>query len=171
MSIIIENQSNELTPKRPAFLLVLCILSFISIGMSLITSLFSLVSGPSSEEVLVSAKVELTKQISQMNDLGVSWASDILRKMIHIMEATNASHYLYTFSTILIAVVGGIGVYMMFKCKKLGFHFYIIYSLLTAVQLYFFVDARYIPPFLVVSSILFSGVFIFLYALNLKHLK
>lgn len=171
MNEVLESQEFEKAPKRPAFLLVLCILSFISIGLSFITALFSLITGPSSEEEILELKVEFTQQMSEMDALGAHWASEIFRKLIHITEATNAAHYMNTFTTILILLVGALGVFMMLKGKKLGFHFYIIYSLLTAVQLYLFVDPRYIPTFLVVTSLLFSGIFVLLYGLNLKHMK
>jgi len=171
MNEVLEHNEFQETPKRPVFLLVLCILSFISIGIGFITALFSLITGPSSEEVMRETKVQFTQQMSEMEGMGAHWASEIFRKLIHITEATNAAHYMYTLSTIIILLVGAFGVYMMLKGRKLGFHFYIIYSLLAAVQLYLFVDPKYIPTFMVVTSLFFSGIFVLLYALNLKHLK
>lgn len=168
---MIDHEMNETEQKRPVFLLVLCILSFVSIGWSLLTSIIALFTGPASEEAMLETKVEFTKQINQMNELGSEWGADIIRKMINMIESTNASHYSFTMTTIVILLIGATGVFWMLKRKKLGFHIYIIYSLLTAVQLYLFVDPKYIPTFLVIFSAILSGIFILLYSLNLKWMK
>lgn len=171
MNLIIDEEINPNETKRPVFLLVLCILSFVSIGWSLLTAIVSLFTGPASEETMIETKVEFTKQINQMNELGSEWGADIFRKLIHITEATNTAHYSFTMTTIVILIIGALGVFWMLKRKKLGFHLYIIYSLLSAVQLYFFVNAAYVPTFLVIFSAVFSGIFILLYSLNLKWMK
>jgi len=171
MNEIIGNEELETPQKRPVFLTVLCVLSFVYIGLSLISGLFSLLTGPASEDAITTMKVLMTTQANEMTDLGVSWAANLMKNMVHIVESTNTQHYLVVLSGILISVIGAIGVFWMLKGKKLGFHFYIIYCLMSVVQLYFFVDAKYIPTFLVVFNIVFSGLWILLYSRNLKWLK
>ncbi len=171
MNDVLENQEFDAPQKRPVFLMVLCILTFIYTGFSILTNIFSLVKGPASEEEILTLKVEFTRQMNEMSDLGVTWAANLFRNLMHITEATNNNHYLMVLSSIVIVTLGLIGAIWMFKGKKMGFHFYIIYSLLTVVQLYFFVDASYIPTILVVTNLIISAIFIFMYSRNLKWMK
>lgn len=157
--------------ERPKFLLVLCILSFVYIGWSLITGLISLVSGPMGEEELLNMRVELTKSMNEMHDLGMKSLASFFDKMIHLTESTNAAHHAVASSNIVILLIGLLGTIWMLRGKKLGFHLYIIYSLLASVQIYFFVSAVYVPTFLIVFSLIISGLFIFMYSRNLKWMK
>ena len=67
------------TKKRPKYLTVLCILSFVSIGLALLTGLFNLVSGPSSVEELTEMQVLMTSSVNEMENLGADWLADMMK--------------------------------------------------------------------------------------------
>lgn len=161
----------HLTQKRPVFLLVLCILTFINTGFSFLGAIASLISGPLSSDKLIEAKVEMAQQAGQMKDVGFDGVAGILDKIYKITEATNRNFYLVNLTNILIVLIGALGAFLMLQGKKLGFHAYIIYCLLASSQLYFFVSAKDIPTFLIVFMLAFSGIWIFLYSRNLKWMK
>lgn len=157
--------------RRPRFLLVLCILSFVYIGWALISGVISLMAGPMNEEEVLTFRVELTKQMSEMRELGADGVALFFEKILHMVESTNASHYAFGASNLFILGIGLLGTIWMLRGRKLGFHFYIIYSLLASVHLYFFVSAAYVPTMLIVFNILISGLFIFMYSRNLHWMK
>ncbi len=171
MNDVLENQKFDAPQKRPKFLTVLGILSFILIGVSLFFTLVSLVFGPSSEEQLLEQKVMLMSTSNQVSELGADWLAKLYSDAAHILEATNKQFYFATLTSLIILVTGGLGVIFMWKGKRIGFHMYIIYCLLGAVQSYLFVDPKYISPIMVGISLFLSAIFVFMYSRNLKWMK
>lgn len=171
MNDVLENEEFETQEKRPGFLKVLCILSFIVIGISLFFTLIAIVFGPSSEEQLLEQKVMLMSTSNQVSELGADWLAKLYSDAAHVMEATNKQFYFATLTSFIILVTGGLGVIFMWKGKRIGFHMYIIYCLLGAVQSYLFVDPKYISPIMVALSLFFSALFVFMYSRNLKWMK
>ena len=157
--------------KRPKLLNVLCILSFISIGFTFLGAISQAVKGPFNEDEMMDQKVELTKSASQLDQLGSTYFGDQIRKMIVMTENLNESFTMVNMMTFVTVVVGFFGVFKMFKGEKLGFHFYIVYSLLGAGQVYFFVSPSYVPSMVLLWNVIIAGIFVYLYSRNLKWLK
>lgn len=160
----LNNQRNP----RPTGLKVLCILSWIYIGFSLISSAIGLMSGKADEEEMLQMKVEMTKSISQMKDMGMTSFAEMMNKIQMMAEITNENQLAIGLTGLAILILGLYGVIAMWQGKKIGFHLYVIYSILAIVQIYFFVSPSIVPTFIVVWNVLFSGLFILLYS---KHLK
>jgi hypothetical protein len=164
---------SQLTEKqeRPSFLTVLSILSFISIGFSLIASLFELISGPMTTNQLEENKIELLKQADEMRSLDFEGGATMLEKIQRMTEALNANFYSASIVSIVILLVGLFGVISMWRARKIGFHFYIIYSLLSIIQIYFFISASDIPLPIVLWNLFFSALFTIMYSRNLKWMS
>lgn len=171
MTEILEQE--EKRGKRPVFLTVLCILSFISIGWTFIGNVLSIFRGPMGEEEMTDFKVEMTRSINEMRNsgAGLDWLEDFMRSIIDMVESTNANHTLSILSGLVIILVGFAGVFFMLKGKKLGFHFYIIYSILASVQIYLFVNPSMLSNLVVIVNLFISGIFVLLYGLNLKWMR
>lgn len=170
MSEILEQ--DERPEKRPVFLTVLGILSFINIGWSIISNLISLGRGPMGEDEMDEFRVQITKSINEVKSAGgMDWLEDFMRSIISMVESTNASHTLNVLTGLLILLIGLFGVIFMFKGRRLGFHIYIIYSFLASVQIYLFVAPSLLSNTIVVVSLFISGIFVLLYGLNLKWMK
>jgi hypothetical protein len=71
----------------------------------------------------------------------------------------------------MVLALGLTGVILMYKRKKLGFHFYIIYSLGLVVLPYLFNPITGIPTILTVVGILYGAFWVFLYSRNLQWLQ
>lgn len=166
-----ENDLEQERGPRPGFLTTLCVLTFISTGMSLFSNLFSLITGPLSDEQLKDVQVSMMDLAGQMQNANMTGLAEFYEKLFRIQEATNANHYAFVLSTMVILGIGVFAAIKMLKGSKLGFHLYIIYSFLSVIQLYFFVSASTIPTIFVVSNVIFSLLFIFLYSRNLKWLR
>ncbi|TNF48718.1 MAG: hypothetical protein EP305_04645 [Bacteroidetes bacterium] len=155
-------------PERPSFLKVLCILSWIYTGLSFIVTLGAFFQGPLNEEEMTYQKVELAKSTSEMRDMGMNSLADTFDQVQRMSETTNDHFYISSIITLLVIIIGILGVYFMWAGRKMGFHMYIVYNLLTIGQLYIFISPSDIPTFAVVWNLLFSAVFIFMYSRNLK---
>jgi hypothetical protein len=86
-------------------------------------------------------------------------------------ESVNQHFYANVSVSFLVLCLGIVGAVFMFVGKKSGFHLYIAYSLLAILQMYFFTSVANIPTVLVVMSLIFSALFIFLYAKNLSWMR
>ncbi|MFT6924278.1 MAG: hypothetical protein ACJA1C_003299 [Crocinitomicaceae bacterium] len=168
---VIDNGEIEVRGKRPTFLTVLCILSFVSMGYSVLTNGFGLASGPSSAEEMQFAKVELAKSIQELKAQGMDDFVPVIEKIARMGEQLNDNHYAISIMSLLVTLFGAYGVYLMFRGAKLGFHIYIIHCLLSVITIYLFVSVANIPMFFPLIGFGLSGLFIFLYSRNLKWMR
>ncbi len=158
----------EQPQKRPAFLTTLCVLSFVSIGFSLLSGLISIVSGPTSEEQMLDQRVEMMGAISDLKITGMDWAVDMMEKSMLMAEDFNNNFYLATILNLIIVLTGLFGVLRMLSGYKMGFHIYIVYCILSVGALYAYVNPAHIPSFVIIVNVILSGLFVFLYSRNLK---
>jgi len=156
---------------RPSFLTVLCILSWVWIGFALLTAFLGLISGPASEEMMLEQTLQWTKLGDELRSVGADGLVHMTEQMVRMMESLNANHYPNTIVTVLDLFIGLVGVIFMWQGRRLGFHLYIVYSILAIVQIYFFVAPSDIPTIGIVFNLLIAGLFIFLYARNLKWME
>lgn len=166
-----EIDQNSITERRPVFLSVLCVLSYVWIGISALGPLVSLITGPQSEEQMLEGKAALYQSATQMKEQHMDGFARVMRQLADMSEVLNNNHYLVQLVTLIVLGVGLFGVIQMWKQKKIGFHLYIVYSLLGSAQIYFFVKPELVPTFMIVFNLILSGLFVLLYGLNLKHLK
>ena len=154
-------------PQRPKYLKVLCILSFISTGAGLVSSFFSLLGGPASEDEMLEEKVEITKSINELSSMGMDGMSDLLVKIQAMTEQINDNFYFASIVALITVGIGFFGVLKMWKGFKVGFHLYIVYCLLSIGGLYLYVSPSNIPSVIVIFNLLFSGLFVLMYSKNL----
>jgi hypothetical protein len=174
---VLEGQEVQINPKRPKFLLVISILSFVNIGMTVLTSLFGVFGGKPSEEELETAKLQFAEShekldaLAQSEKIDMSYWSEILTKMEIMSDNMYANFVAYNGLILLVALFAFIAVFLMFTGKKLGFHLYIGYCFLYVIQSYFFTTPSDVPTFVIVLNTLYGGIWVYLYARNLKWMK
>ncbi|MFM6934580.1 MAG: hypothetical protein ACKOXP_03995 [Flavobacteriales bacterium] len=173
---------NELNPdkintKRPNFLLVISILSFVNIGVSMLTSFFGIIGGKPSDAEIETAKLQFARSQEQLDGLAktekvdMTYWSEILRKLEVMSDHMYANFALYNALILLVSLLALSAVYLMFTGKKLGFHLYIAYCFLYVIQSYFFTAPQDVPTFVIVLNILYGGLWAFLYSRNLKWMR
>lgn len=156
---------------RPVFLVVLCVLSFISTGLGVASGLINFLIGPSSEEALIDGKVQLMESVNQLRDAGMHSLADVMEKLQWMTEDINQNFYLASSISLLVVALGLYSVVRMWKGYRLGFHLYIAYNLLAVVGMYAYVSPANIPSVLVVFNLTISALFVFLYSRNLHWIK
>lgn len=146
MSDVLDN--NESTGKRPVFLTVVCILSFVGIGLAILgyITAISLLGMAESAMSEVSAAVEEAGGASASVSTGLIW-----------------TYIIIGFATALVSLFG---VVKMWKLEKAGFIMYTGAAIVGLIMgiVYSGLNAS-------IMGIVFTGAFIAMYAANLKHMK
>lgn len=150
-------------PTRPAFIKVLCILSFIGTGVGLLSGLW----GYWSNHQMAEGGGAVMNALGTMQ--GGDQAVDAMNKMASALGIDYAKQAISSLTVGLLNIIVFAGAFLMWKLKKMGFF---IYTLGQVVQI--------VVPFVVVGGLLggatgimtafFSIAFIIMYAVNLKHM-
>ncbi len=155
----IENQPINETPKRPQFITVLCILTFIGSGLAFIGAIWGYFS------IKASAAVLQTMGTAQGDTYGMM--SGMQETMIKAVE--NAVPNLII--GLLCAALCLYGALQMWKLKKIGFFIYSVGEITPAIAGFFLGGGGLIGGAGAVVGLLFAIVWIVLYAVNLKHMN
>lgn len=167
----LDSDFREEEKPRPGFLTTLCVLTFIWTGLSIIGSLFSLIKGRQSEEQLLTAKIQLTEAMSQMKKMNMDGLADFYEKLILMSENVNANFYLSLCTSLIVVGIGLFGALKMFKGVKIGFHLYIIYSLLSIASVYVYINPANVPTVMIVVNTIIAAIFVFMYSRNLHWMN
>jgi len=138
---------NNNVPQRPVFLTILCILTFISAGMGGLSALTT--------PLFADMMVDLVKA-SPLFD-------ETLKPQIIQMLKAGWGYYISTF---ILAACSFIGAVFMWNLRKIGFHFYAIANLALL-----FVPTLFLGVTAGIENVLFSLLFIGMYAIYLKIMK
>jgi len=145
MSETLDNVNNE-AGKRPVFLTVICILSFVGIGFAILayvaalTAISLLQAGANSMTDLAR---EAGATVTEGPSMGLAWA--------------------YIIGGFVSALVQLIGVIQMWKLKKSGFMLYTIPAVLMIILTFLYAGFS--------VGIIFPIAFIVMYGVNLKAMK
>lgn len=145
------------TAKRPVFLTVLCILSFIAAGFAILGYI---------------AVIGLMGAASAVSGMASDMSSEMGAEMGDAMSAAMAATpgvgltWAYIIVGFLTTIVGLFGVIKMWKLNKSGF---MLYTGATVVSL--IMGVVYSGFAASIMGIVISAAFIVMYGLNMKHLK
>jgi hypothetical protein len=106
-----------------------------------------------------------------MRSNGVGDLADLFEQIQRMNESLNDHFYAASAVSFLVLVVGFFGVLFMWKGRRLGFHLYILYNLVSIANIYLFVSPADIPTFAVIWGLFISAVFIFMYSRNLAWMN
>ncbi|MFY7667974.1 MAG: hypothetical protein ACOVQG_04475 [Crocinitomicaceae bacterium] len=165
------NTESQRKQKIPQLLLVTGIISLLGTGSTILSSLMSIILGKPSQEEITESKLELARSLEQVEKNDVQFLEELIRNLQIMLDAMYQNFFLYTFVAALVAGAGLAGIIFMFKRKELGFHLYIIYSLLYVAQSYLFVSPANVPLVLVLTNLGVSGIFIYIYSRSLNWFR
>jgi hypothetical protein len=141
--------------KRPTFLTVLCILSFIAAGLGIIAYIGAI--------ALVGA---VSAAAGAVSDAMSSEAGAAMEAASAAMSAGPSAGLIWAYIIVgfITTLVGLFGVIKMWKLQKVGFFIYVGCSVASMVM-------GMIYGGFSVMGVLFPVLFIVLYGMNLKHMK
>ncbi len=140
------SQFPETQSTRPTMLTVLCILTFIGSGMQLFSSL------------IIAGFYDMFVQVIQ--DFAVKF------KLAGMDQLLAVKPLFFVVSVFLYAGSIG-GAILMMRMKKAGFHVYTIFQILLIISPMYFMHQSAPGTF----DVLLSGLFVFLYSMNLKFMS
>jgi hypothetical protein len=133
-------------PKRPVLLTVLCILTFIGSGMNIFSGLI----------------------ISLFHDTFLTIAEELSENLdLPGIEVILQAPPVFFLSSALLYAGSLTGAVMMWNLRRNGFHVYAISQILHLIAPMYFLKLA--GPSII--DLIFSGIFIILYSLNLKFMK
>jgi hypothetical protein len=150
---------------RPTLLTVLCILSFIGIGFSLIGSLNNALRPDNFIN-----KVEQSQALLEDYDETGSFL-DSLMKMGEVDSEMVEKIVPLSVSAIILSLLLLFGVIQMWNLKKQGFYIYMGVKVLSFIVPIIIVGHNFNSGLALGFGIFFSLLFIFLYSLNLKAME
>lgn len=130
------------TGKRPTFLTVLCILSFIAAGLGIVFLLLGTILAGGAQVAVSSAENAGAEVTSQMGNV-----------------------WLYLIVAAALIAVSLIGVIKMWKLQKSGFYMYVVAAVAGII-----VDIVLGAGFSAVGAVI-TVAFVVMYGVNLKHMK
>lgn len=166
-----ENPFEEKQVKRPTFLTVLCILTFIGSGWGVLSQLFTLATSG-----LVNQNVQMeqySQAMDQLSDSGVSssFLSGLLDSSQEVIQASMMYRTQIAICGLILSIISLIGAILMFRLKRIGFCFYTAAQVLMLLVTPIFIGFSWIAVTGLIFSAIFALLFIILYALNLKYMK
>jgi hypothetical protein len=166
----IDNQPS-LKQQRPSFLTVLCILTFIATGWGVMTGFLGLFSAAPTDEIIQAQQLKIIILADELRTANVEYLAGVIDQFGLMQTEIFQNFKLHVLITLFVSLIGLGGSLLMFKGKKLGFHLYIIYSILSVISIYAVASSSNISSFHIITNISVSGIFILMYSRNLKWLK
>ena len=139
----LNKDPNEQT-KRPEFLTVLCILTFIGSGLSILSNFIVATFHSSIQEFAASGALKFPG--------------------MDILLSIDQSYFVIGF---ILSSVSLFGAYKMWGLKKIGFHFYTIAQILLLIVPFFYISNNGFPYF----EFIITATFVILYGKNLKYMS
>jgi|ERR1051326_2748306 hypothetical protein len=154
--------------KRPTFLTVLCILSFINGGLNIIFNIPTLFMPNFMDTYL-----EIMKQTQSMNDLSSAPPAlqNMMSELMVILERMAQHWTAMILSTILLGTMSVIGVWMMWNLRKAGFLFYTTAQVLWTIMPLIFMGVNWLSLLAVLINAIFTAAFIIMYGTQLKKMN
>lgn len=157
------DNGTEAQKKRPVFLLVLCILTFVGAGIGLIGAVISLLTMGQAEEAF-----------NQMNNVMGELGGELGMNLEDTYKWAKISNYLNLLGNAL--CLGG--ALLMFRLRKFGFYIYVPGQIFPLIGAYLALNSMFgggilagLGVFSVVFNAFIAIAFIVMYGLNLKHMK
>jgi len=143
----IDNSENT----RPELLKILCILTFIGSGLSLVSNLVMFMTIDIVREYFEKGMFDFLEENMDLTAL-------------EILVSINSIYFLLQALLFGLAVYGA---YYMWNLKKLGFHFYVIAQIILLILPQVFLPELPFPTF----ELIISAIFVTLYAKNLQYMS
>ncbi len=146
---MIELQENE-EKRRPELLKVLCILTFVGSGLSLVSNSIMFMT------------IDIIREYYE-NGMFDFLAEDMDTSVLEVLFSTNAMYFIFQAFLFALTIYGA---YLMWNLNKAGFHIYTIAQILLLILPQVFLPELPFPTF----ELIISLIFITLYSKNLKYL-
>jgi hypothetical protein len=158
-------------PKRPTFLTVLCILSFIGGAWGIIGGIMSMTASAGTEALSQMANDMDAAKAGLGDDAASGIAGDMMDATAQFAIKAASAAKSMGIANIVLCIVSLLGVWMMWNLKKNGFYLYTLATIGGLAVPLIFLGVNLLSILSVGLGGLVGVVFIILYGLNLKHMS
>ncbi len=160
-----KNSSKE----RPTFLTVVCIISYVGLGMKILNSISGAIFGlfTSHFEPFARDFISQNMAYSDIPEHIRYIVADSFQVLYKAMENATSISLL----TLVLSAAALFGVIMMWKLKRAGFYLYTGSKIFTLMVPFIFLGFNFFTLIAVSSASFFVIIFIILYAVNLEHMN
>lgn len=161
----LDLEYNRPSEERSKFIAVLCVLSWIYVGISVLSGLSTAVTSQDELE----EQVEISKAQFEESPMA---SNEMMQDMMSFTDESITTSKTVNLYTMILMLIEGAAVFMMFKQQKKGFWIYLaVQVLIIAVSIFYMPWPNMFSSLLIVFVGFFSALFLILYAVNLKHMK
>ncbi|MFA8433567.1 MAG: hypothetical protein ACEPOZ_03525 [Marinifilaceae bacterium] len=157
--------SQNLPAKRPTFLTVLCILTFIWSGLKIIGNFINLIFSSFRNNFDLSFFDDI------LTDIDDEFAYQIVENAFEVLQRAIDHGFAIALSNLLLYGLNLTGAILMFQLNRKGFYLYVAAQVLLLAVTPVFVGWNFLSAFSVFWGGMFAVLFIVLYSLNLKHMR
>lgn len=162
-------EEKQNSPVRPTFLLVICILTFIGSGWSVLSNLFSIFTSG-----MMDSSLQMEQYSNMMGNIEGSGSSSFLTGFLNssmeVLQATAAHAREIAVMQLVLSVISLLGAIMMFQLRRFGFYLYTAAQILALFVLPYFAGFSTLVVIGMLWSAFISLIFIILYAVNLRYM-
>lgn len=163
LDLIIDNDDKKsYEGKRPQFLTVLCILTYVGSGLAIFAGIIGI--------LMMGAMETLTSNLSDMSDLSNTTGPDL------------ENMYRWTKISQILALIGAVlclvGALVMWNLKKNGFYIYVFGQIIPLIGSFMTMNSVFSSSpfagfgvFAMIIGSMFPLAFIIMYGINLKHME
>lgn len=171
MSDFLDQSVDQTPKKRPVFLTVLCILTFVSCGFGLLSSGFGLLAGGQMQK----QQLQTQRMMDRLQrDQDTPEIFDSMVESTQKMQKWNSFNQLMSLGNVVICFAGAM---LMWRLKKPGYFIYIAGQILPLISLFMMYSVMQNIPIMGTAMLIvgvFSAIFAIgfsvMYGLNLKHM-
>ena len=157
---------------RPTFLTVLCVLTWVLSGYTILTVPF---------DYFLSTEIDASSLQTGINETmaGMAEADPNIAEMLEgfmmsigetVSNTIDNAGWIATME-LLVALISAFGAYLMFKLRKLGFWVYLIAKVLGLIAVLAFLGVNMFTMIFVSFAGFIGLIFIIFYGVNLKHMS
>ena len=157
--------------KRPTFLTVLCILTFIGSGYGIINGTITYFNADRVAKTMVAANSEIKKDIRKdKNDPeGNVFATKVVDDMSVMANPDNLRNS--SLGSIIASVICLAGALLMWRLNRKGFYLYVLGTIIGIVVPFYVFGNNFLTALSVGIAAFIGVLFVIFYAMNLKSMK
>ena len=168
----IDKPDDLIAAKRPTFLTVLCILTFVVSGYHVIMAIIGLFTSKSFDpQQWQDISNQMGEAMSSADSSSQEMATQIMDAFSSMMQRGIANAMTLGLVAIAASVLSILGAYWMFKLKKIGYYTYIVAKVIGIIIPLIIFGVNILTIIMYGFIVVIAVLFIVLYGINKKYMR
>ncbi|NEN23951.1 hypothetical protein G3O08_10615 [Cryomorpha ignava] len=168
----VDTPDNLVDAKRPTFLTVLCILTFVVSGYHVIMAIIDLFTSKSFDpEQWQDISNQMGEAMSGADSASQEMAAQMMTALSSMMQAGIDNAVALGITALVASALSILGAYWMFKLKKMGYYTYIVAKVIGIIIPIIIFGVNILTIMMYGFIALIAVLFIVLYGINRKYMR